>query len=404
MDALVSMWLAGGAQGMLLCAVILAFPTGNPAANRWLALFVGLRSLHLLMLWAAYGGFTGLARGLLSGPLLMVSVLAPATLYLYVRTLTDTAPRRDRWLPLHLLILVPPLLWYCYHASTGEQWSTAAVAEIRSWPSTAFVSIWVCFVTIPYCAMALRLLNAHGRRLERTLSTIEQVSLRWLRWLVIGMIASHCVLLSLDLLQAFSLIDPGPIMLANLVITLALLYIISIGGLRQPQVFTQPLRQALSAMDTTPAAAAAEPIEETSEAGPVKYAKSNLDDERRHALWRQLQRLLAEEKPHLNADLNLPELARQLGVRPQELSEVINSQHQGSFYDLINWHRVQAAIRLLDEDSARQRKIMDIGFSAGFRNQSTFYQHFRRITAMAPAAYRDQLRDVDARGELPPAT
>ena len=404
MDALVSLWLAGGAQGMLLCAVILAFSSSNPVANRWLALFVGLRSLHLLMLWLTYGQFD-LSRGLLGGPLTLVSVLAPPALYLYVRTLTEAEHRRDRWLPAHLLVLVPPLLWYSYHASSTENWATAAAAEIQSWPSTAFVSVWLCFVTIPYCAMALRLLDAHGRRLERTLSSIEQVSLQWLRWLVIAMIASHCIHLSLDLLQLAGLIGPRPIMLANLVITLASLYIISIGGLRQPQVFTLPVQQALDAMDPVPAiaAAASEPVAEETETARAKYAKSNLDDDRRGALWRRLQRLLAETEPHLNPDLNLPELARLLGVRPQELSEVINSQHQGSFYDLINWHRVQAAIRLLEEDGGRQRKIMDIGFSAGFRNQSTFYQHFRRVTTMTPAAYRDQLKHA-ALGESSPAT
>lgn len=400
MDALVSIWLAGGAQGMLLCAVILAFSSSNPAANRWLALFVGLRSLHLLMLWATYGGFED-THGLLRGPLLLMSVLAPAALYLYVRTLTDGGLRRDPRLPLHLLVLAPPLLWYFHHAGSAP-WSTAGAAEIHSWPSTAFVSMWVCFVTIPYCALALRLLDAHGRRLERALSTIEQVtSLRWLRWLVTGLIASHCLLLSLDFLQVAGLIGPRPTMLTNLAITLLSLYVISIGGLRQPQVFARSVQQALSAIDTAEPAAAEDAGEEA-EAGRAKYARSNLDDERRGVLWQRLQRLLAEAEPYLNPDLNLPELARLLGVRPQELSEVINSQHQGSFYDLINRHRVQAAIRLLDEDGGRQRKIMDIGLSAGFRNQSTFYQHFRRVTAMTPAAYRDQLKRA-ALGESSPA-
>jgi AraC-like DNA-binding protein len=404
MDALVSLWLAGGAQGMLLCAVILAFSSANPIANRWLALFVGLRSLHLLMLWLTYGRFElsrGPLGGLLGGPLTLVSVLAPPALYLYVRTLTEAEHRRDPRLPLHLLVLVPPLLWYSYHASSTESWATAAAAEIQSWPSTAFVSVWLCFVTIPYCVMALRLLDAHGRRLEQALSSIERVSLQWLRWLVVAMIASHCVHLALDLLQLAGLTGPRPTMLATLTITLVSLYIISIGGLRQPQVFTQPMQQVLTAMGPpAPATTAATADEEQASRG--KYAKSSLGDDRRSDLWLQLQRLLEESRPYLNPDLNLPELARLLGVRPQELSEVINSQNQGSFYELINWHRVQAAIRLLDEDRDRQRKIMDIGFSAGFRNQSTFYQHFRKITGMAPAAYRDQLGAADTNNVTSP--
>jgi len=81
---------------------------------------------------------------------------------------------------------------------------------------------------------------------------------------------------------------------------------------------------------------------------------------------------------------------RLLGVRPQELSEVINTAYGGSFYDLVNRARVDMAKVLLREPRARRRKMLDIALSVGFSSQSTFYSQFRKQTGMTPTVWRDK--------------
>jgi AraC-like DNA-binding protein len=76
-------------------------------------------------------------------------------------------------------------------------------------------------------------------------------------------------------------------------------------------------------------------------------------------------------------------------VRPQELSQVINSRSGGSFYDLINTYRIEAAKTLLRTEDGQRRKMLDIALSVGFSSQSTFYHQFKKLTGVTPSMYRE---------------
>lgn len=391
MSVLHEILLAGAAQGALLCVMILSLPSAAPVANRLLALFMGMESLHLFFLYLAY------SYGIHSPPLPIrmlfgLRVLDAPALYLYVRAMTEYPFRLDGRCLKHLWVIAPVIAWLFYMSGVPG-WLEMSTTDLQYENSTVFWSMYHSVVFAGYGVFALQRLNRYLQRLEQALSSIESLSLRWLRRLVGFIIAADLVHILFDALRLSHLLGPDPKIVLNLIATLTVIYWLAIGGLRQQAIFTEPVRFALASIDRAPAPEPAGPQPDAAEAAPAeagKYVKSGLHQERIEEIWERLQRLLGGERPYLDPTLDLPKLARQLGLRPQELSQVINSRSGGSFYELINGARVDEAKSLLLSTEGRRRKMLDIALSVGFSSQSTFYNQFKKLTGVTPTAYRDQ--------------
>lgn len=387
--------LVAAAQGILLCVVLLSVPSANRRANHLLVGYVGLESLHLLLLYLTHPAeqsIPSMALRVLFG----FRFLDGPVLYLYVKALTDPEFRFTRHELKHFAVLILWLLWFVY-LSSFPGWPQMTTQALQQTTGIILSSSSQSLILAVYSVMALGLVHRHQTRIQQALSAVDQFDLRWLEWLLFGMLGVCAIHLGMDLLRLLGVLGAEGKAVTNLVVTALLIYFISIGGLRQPQIFTDVVRQALDALnnppDSDPHTATAECAAENTGA---KYRKSGLDDARRSEIWRRIQHLLVDEQAYLDSTLDLPSLAGQLHVRPQEVSEVINTEYGSSFYDLINHHRVEAAKVLLQEDGERPRKMLDVALSVGFSSQSTFYSRFKKLTDMTPAKYRDRHLQAEA--------
>lgn len=384
MDVIDLVLLVGASQGLLLSAVIVFLRSANTRANRFLSIFVGLESLHLL--WLALTYFVGL-RGLspaVIGLLFLLRVLAGPALYLYVCAMSVPQFRLNARHALHLLIFLPGLIWWISFLGHYDDWLQQSFAQHQIQPSTIWLAFYTSVFFVCYGIAALRLLSRHTRRLEQALSSTEAISLWWLRAVISLIIINHLLGLGLDILRLQQYIAAEPRVWINLATTLLVIYLISFGGMRQPAIFTQSVSDALAALGT------GEEPEDTAIADEDtgKYRKSGMDKARIQLLWEKLQEALDKQELYREVSLDLPTLARSLLVRPQELSQVINTVSGGSFYDLINDYRVEAAKRLLADSDSSHRKLFDIALEAGFSSQSTFYSQFKKRTGKTPSAFR----------------
>ncbi|MBN7795535.1 helix-turn-helix domain-containing protein [Parahaliea mediterranea] len=374
--------LVASAQGALLCAVLLSVPSGNRRANNLLVLYIGLESLHLFYLYlvqlaefSAPSYTLRMVFGLryLDGPVL----------FLYVKALTDPDFRlRPRELA-HTSVLLVWLAWFAYMASSPG-WLRLNTQALQVLPSTVLASAMQSLIVMVYALLSLRQVERHRHRVKQALSAVDSLGLGWLRWLLLCMVLVSLLHIACDGFRWLGWMSSDVKAVINLSVTALLVYFIAIGGLRQPQIFSDHVRAALDGVHSGHVAA---PAEVDTDSG--KYQKSGMDIERRTELWKQLQGLLAADKPYLEPTLDLPKLAKMLAIRPQELSETINQEYGGSFYDLINFHRVEAAKTLLADPASKQRKLLDIALSVGFVSQSTFYNRFKRVTGLTPAKYRE---------------
>jgi len=62
----------------------------------------------------------------------------------------------------------------------------------------------------------------------------------------------------------------------------------------------------------------------------------------------RVEHFMDSEKPFLNANLSLNQLAKQIGMSPRDLSLVINHGFEKSFLDFVGDYRIRQATGLLE--------------------------------------------------------
>jgi YesN/AraC family two-component response regulator len=97
------------------------------------------------------------------------------------------------------------------------------------------------------------------------------------------------------------------------------------------------------------------------------------------------------EKVFKNEELSLAQLAEQLGVHPNNLSQVINTYENKNFYDYINTLRIEEfkALVLLPENS--RYTFLSLAFECGFNSKTSFNRNFKKITGQSPTAYLKEM-------------
>jgi AraC-like DNA-binding protein len=110
-----------------------------------------------------------------------------------------------------------------------------------------------------------------------------------------------------------------------------------------------------------------------------------------------LDNYLEKEKPFLNNDFKLNDLAVVLGTNRQYLSQIINENYNKNFYTLINEYRIKEAIKMFSEEKHKQLSIMGVASSVGFNSKSTFNTLFKKYTGKTPSKYisEDLARVID---------
>jgi len=119
-----------------------------------------------------------------------------------------------------------------------------------------------------------------------------------------------------------------------------------------------------------------------------KYANSTLRSEESHRIADSLCELVASKKIYLNPEVNIEDIAFQVGTSKHHLSQVLNENLNQSFNDYINHFRVEEAKQLLANPARRKHKIASIAFDSGFNSISTFNEVFKKFIGCTPSAYR----------------
>ncbi len=107
--------------------------------------------------------------------------------------------------------------------------------------------------------------------------------------------------------------------------------------------------------------------------------------------FKKLEKLLREDKIYLDSELNERQFAEALSLQPYLLSKLTN-QHLGkSFSELINEHRINEAKDILTSEKGQTMTIYAVALDSGFRSESAFYAHFKKMTGMTPSQYKKSL-------------
>lgn len=230
---------------------------------------------------------------------------------------------------------------------------------------------------IIYVFLTVYVVRVYNNKIRKSYSNIESINLNWLRHLTIGLSIIWGIVAITYVVDAISEKD---IQMDHVIYIAASVLIYSIGylSLRQPQIFDRVTHKS-----------EAKPSIKNGEA--ASYQKSGLTDAEAQNHLKNLLEMMEADKPYLNSDLTLRELAGKLSMSTHNLSEILNTRINQNFYDFINRYRVEEVKRRLAENESKKFNLIAIAFDSGFNSKSSFNTIFKKQTGATPSEYRKQL-------------
>ena len=119
--------------------------------------------------------------------------------------------------------------------------------------------------------------------------------------------------------------------------------------------------------------------------GQTKYQRSGLKPDALNQHHQKLLEFMDTKKPYLEPKLNLGDLAKQLEISPNQLSQVINQKEQANFHDFVNRYRIEEFINQAKQN--RQYSLLAIALDSGFNSKSSFNSVFKKQKGMTPSAF-----------------
>ncbi len=301
-------------------------------------------------------------------------------LYYYVSSVTHQLPKRNFSLILHL---IPTLAAYIYLIPFMLLPAAEKVAVFKSGGQgyEAFQLILLTATSISgivYFIWSLILLKKHKERIQSEFSTLEKINLNWLRFLTYG--------LGLVWLLVIFTQNDGIIFIG------VSIFVILIGffGLQQKEIFgreNKPVELDLPVLEKNEVE-----VLPTEVLNKEKYAKSGLTEDAAVRHYAQLMSLMKDKELYKNADLSLSQLALELGIHSNYLSQIINEKEGKSFYDFVNYFRIEEFKHLIAQESNQQYTLMTVAFDCGFNSKSSFNRHFKKNMNMTPTEYLKSVR------------
>jgi len=106
-----------------------------------------------------------------------------------------------------------------------------------------------------------------------------------------------------------------------------------------------------------------------------------------------LTRIMEEQKPYLDSEFSLSDLATLSGIKKHQLSRIINHFMKTTFFNLINSYRLNEFLVLVDLKENENISLIDIAYDSGFKSKSTFYKIFKETKRQSP---KDYLKSINS--------
>ena len=297
-------------------------------------------------------------------------------LYLYVSHVTNQAPSK-KWYP--LLHLIPTIIAYIYlipffMLSSNEKIEIFKIEGGEKYALFQIVLQIAVFLSgIIYVVWSIFLLRKHKKNIRSQFSDIEEISLSWLQFLIYGLGLIWCLVI---VTQQDAVIFFG-----------VAIFVILVGffGVQQKNIFNQTnlaYKKSIDGLAT----------KEAFEAPKEKYQSSGLSDDLAEDQYQKLNQLMNQKEVYKNSTLSLSELASELEIHPNYLSQIINEKAGKTFYDYVNSYRVAEFKNLISQSKNQQFTLMAIAYECGFNSKSSFNRYFKKITGSTPSQYVKELR------------
>ena len=244
---------------------------------------------------------------------------------------------------------------------------------------------------IVYSILSIRMIRTYQKKIKDFESTLDKSIVKVL-YMGISLILFSWSIGIVGLNLEYLNIDVGFNYFAYTYLILVLvIYIISYAAVKSPEVFKLDIDtirtrsvgiKTLITKKSLPKSEVDKGEEDTNLKQPYYTEDPALVE-----LNKQLVKHMEGEKPYLNPELSLPELAESLEVSRNQLSAVINKIHEKNFYEFVNNYRVREVKKLMNDPSNKHLKLISLAYDAGFNSKASFNRIFKQMTEMTPSQF-----------------
>lgn len=300
---------------------------------------------------------------------------------LYTLSLTDS---EFEWRPRHLLWLLPAALYYTIYMSI---WLLTPEAEKRflgdgelAQQLSLAESGFYYLLTGWFLVQAYRRISQYEQLIHSEYSNLDKITLHWLKAFLYAFSGYMLVDLSFSISSLFGTLGYAGWYWLNL-IRAFLLYYISVTGwafAHKSEVQYHLLQTRKLQLEQLA------PAPEAKESTRTELIPADELARRRE----HLAQYFTQQKPWLDPELTLSQLATNLNLNTTVLSYVINTGFGKNFNDLINAYRVEEVKNKMSDPAYAHLSLLGIAFSCGFNSKATFNRAFKKATGMAPSMYK----------------
>ena len=241
----------------------------------------------------------------------------------------------------------------------------------------SFLTVAKILSLLSYTSYTFMIVQHYHNRLKDLTSNFKKVNLAWLDFLIKGIATltlSSMVVLLIDGNENFENVQGN--YLGNIFLCL---YVIILGfwGIQQTPVFINTII----------------PSDKT-KTDSRKTQLPKTDTSKNKYLFDKIQQFMKKERPFLNSELSLQELAIQLDIPPYLLSQILNSEANQRFFDYVNQYRIMHFKEQIDNARHYQNTLLSIAFESGFNSKSAFNRAFKKMERMTPSEYVRQQNKI----------
>jgi AraC-like DNA-binding protein len=296
-------------------------------------------------------------------------------LLLYVKFMTNP-DRKFNWLS--LIHFIPFLVFFTVSVIFRSQ---PMMEDLRKFfIPDRFISLRIvystCFflsVTV-YSALTFVEIKKHQQNLKNLISyTSGVITLNWLKIVSISFYTAYVVLFILggiNMIGNYIPFDPYFVLFCFIAL---FSFVYSFYGIKQPVIFGQELKS-----------------ESIDKKETEKYVRSGLKQEQAQDYLQRLIVYVEDNKPYLNRDLNINDLALMTGIQRHNITQVLNENHKKNFFTFINEYRVKEVIERFSDTKFNHYTILAIAYDAGFNSKTTFNSIFKNHTGLTPSKFREK--------------
>lgn len=365
-------------------------------SDLWLAFILFLQGLIVIPFLLGWLGINFLWEELTFLPWDGFGWAVVPAMYLFLKSLIN-----DEWRFLWRrdgVHFIPYLVVFCYHLIIGGYGLYNRDFVLNWWhkiENQYFIDgsfLILSYVqTFFYYYLGWQLYKAYQLWTATQFSDLDKVNYSWFRnFLILNVIVTSASLLNTIYLQFVSFGYDR--MWLSYGATMILTYYLSISGFAQSRVrgvhfIPQKEETIIENTILTTGNTEGGTFIENDESVVAIPIKNGLTDEELTAWKSKLLQLIETQKPYLQPDLTLSDLANLLKTNTSVISQVVNTGFNKNFNDFINSYRVDEYLQKVATPQYKHLTLLAIAFECGFNSKTTFNRAFKKMTGKAPSTF-----------------